>query len=281
MFLTQSSPTPTQSLGASLSDLAFSNSESAQLLAQPQFLDIAAVRSHLDRYARRLRPLDGRSALVLTRLASQTYHSGLAAPAITAVDPIASDPASDPISDGKSDLTSDFDGPPTASLRLPDWAPWPQTDLAVPLFLEADLVAIFADRLEISPARAATVLRELADADCLRVDESGHWRFESPMFHSYLSARWFSYAAEWDELMPHLTDMNWRPVWLMILALLPNADRLLRRMKTHLELLAHIQDEGSDLPLWYVAHQTLVSGLSVAQTVSPMLRSAINELLEG
>jgi hypothetical protein len=232
--------------------------------AQPQFLDGAAVRAHVDLYDRRMRPLDGRSALMLTRLASQTYHAGLDAAA--------------PIEGGPSRELSGH--------RLPDWSPdasWPEPPrpLAVATFLEADLVLIVADRLEIPPARALSVLRELADQNCLRVDEAGHWRFESPLFHSYLTARWFSYAAEWDELMPRLTDLAWRPVWLMILALLPNADRLLRRMKTHLELLAHIPDEGSDLPLWYVAHQTLVSGLSVAQTVSPVLRSAINELLEG
>jgi hypothetical protein len=266
MFLTQSPPT--QPSGAPLSDLAHSHPDFAQSPAQPQFLDNAAVRSHLDLYARRLRPLDGRSALVLTRLASQTYHAAevAAAPPLGPTVDALDDPslAASPIGD-----------------RLPDWAPWPQADRAAPLFREAELVAIFADRLDISPARATTILRELADANCLRIDELGHWRFESPLFHSYLTARWFSYAAEWDELMPHLTDMAWRPVWLMILAMLPNADRLLRRMKTHLELLAHIQDQDSELPPWYVAHQTLVSGLSAAQTVSPVLRSAINELLEG
>jgi hypothetical protein len=249
-----------------LSDLALDHAEFAPPAAQPQFLDLAAVRSHVAHYDRRMRPLDGRAALMLTRLASQTYHAGL-----DAVAPTEGDPSSELSSQGH---------------RLPDWSPdasWPEPPrpLAVATFLEAELVLIVADRLEIPPARALGVLRELADQDCLRVDEAGYWRFESPLFHSYLTARWFSYAAEWDELMPHLTDLAWRPVWLMILALLPNADRLLRRMKTHLELLAHIPDAGSDLPLWYVAHQTLVSGLSVAQTVSPVLRSAINELLEG
>jgi hypothetical protein len=267
MFL-QSSPPPTQPPGAPLSDLTLSNSELAQLPIQPQFLDIAAVRSHVDLYARRLRPLDGRSALVLTRLASQTYHSPLAK--------VAEAPLLGPTA-----ISLEPSAVSSIGARLPDWAPWPQAELAAPLFREAELTAIFADRLEISPARATAILRELADQNCLRTDAADNWRFESPLFHSYLTARWFSYAAEWDELMPHLTDIAWRPVWLMILAMLPNADRLLRRMKTHLELLAHIPDAGSDLPLWYVAHQTLVSGLSVAQTVSPVLRSAINELLEG
>jgi predicted NACHT family NTPase len=90
------------------------------------------------------------------------------------------------------------------------------------------------------------VLNSIAAHHGLLVERARHiYSFSHLTFQEFFTARWFKEKADGDfgDLLRHVTDPRWREVFLLMVGMLQNADKLLQRMKREIDgLLSKDQD---------------------------------------
>jgi predicted NACHT family NTPase len=137
--------------------------------------------------------------------------------------------------------------------------------LAVTLFEANDyfpqqetLEKLIAERLDVSRPKAIKVLRSIEEHSGLIVERSeGFWSFSHLTFQEYFAAKWFCDRADWHGFVEHITDKQWREVFLLAVEMVERtdeSDKLLQLLKQKIDTL--LDDDREHLkPLFSWVHQ--------------------------
>jgi len=95
---------------------------------------------------------------------------------------------------------------------------------------------LISERLQISRSKASKVPKSIEEQSGLIVERSeGFWSFSHLTFQEYFAAKWFCDRADWQCLVSHIKERQWREVFLLAVGMAKNADELLCLMKKNID----------------------------------------------
>ncbi|MBD1854489.1 MULTISPECIES: NACHT domain-containing protein [Leptolyngbya] len=112
------------------------------------------------------------------------------------------------------------------------------------LFEQAELVSYIAEYLKISREDAEAVLEDIAEQHGLLIERSQEiWSFSHLTFQEYLISMEIIRLNLFDQLTFHVTEKQWKEVFLLTIEMLPNADLLIILIKQKTDQLLANSDE--------------------------------------
>ncbi|NMG18448.1 NACHT domain-containing protein [Brasilonema bromeliae] len=100
------------------------------------------------------------------------------------------------------------------------------------LFEQEEIEGYIAEFLEISRRDSRVVLRAIEAQHGLLIERAQKvWSFSHLTFQEYFVAKWFCERSNWNDLVNHIIEMNWREIFLLVVMMYEPVDVLLQLMK--------------------------------------------------
>jgi predicted NACHT family NTPase len=119
------------------------------------------------------------------------------------------------------------------------------------LFEQGEIQGYIAEYLGISIEDSEAVLDAVAAQHGLVIEQAQQiWSFSHLTFQEYFTAKWFCDRADWEGLVSHLTEKQWREVFLLVVGMLPNTEHLLLLMKQRVDAIIAADEKLQQFLTW-------------------------------
>ncbi len=136
------------------------------------------------------------------------------------------------------------------------------------LFEQGEIERYIAEFLGIGQRDSRVVLRAIEAQHGLLIERSQKvWSFSHLTFQEYLVAKWFCRHSNWQRLVTHIVDNQWKGIFLLVLEMLSNLNSLFFMMQEKIHELVSLDNKLIEYLIWVDQQASSVQSSYKAATI--------------